>query len=210
MKKTPFTRNSLLLAGLFLLAGWTLTTTLVRYSLQPESTLWIEGTSSIHDWTCTVDRVTGSVEMETAATGLVSVLDVEVTIPVEAIECNKGTMNKKTRKALNANTHPTIHYVFDEATVLPGEDEGSFELKTTGRLTLAGVERPVEMTVAGKRLDDGRFRFTGQTPLLMTDFNVKPPKAMLGTLKTGNRVVVHFDVVAAPQTGSVVASPAGS
>lgn len=208
MQKTTFTRYSLLLAGLFLLAGWTLTMTLDRYTFQPESALWIEGTSSVHDWTCTVERVTGSLEKETASAGLIPVPRAEVAVPVEAIECNNGTMNKKTRKALNADAHPTIRYVLDEATALPGAADGSFDLKTTGRLTIASVDQPVEMTVAGERLADGRFRFTGQTPLLMTDFGVEPPTALLGTLKTGDRVVVHFDVVAALDPASVAGSPA--
>ena len=56
------------------------------------------------------------------------------------------------------------------------------------------------MIVEGRRLPDGQFRLTGSLPLLMTDFGIDPPKAMPGTLKTGDRVVVHFDVVVAPRS----------
>jgi hypothetical protein len=34
----------------------------------------------------------------------------------------------------------------------------------------------------------------------MTDFGVKPPTALLGTLKTDNKVVVKFELVVGPET----------
>ncbi len=33
------------------------------------------------------------------------------------------------------------------------------------------------------------------TPLRMTEYGVKPPSLMLGTLKVADAVTVHFDVV---------------
>lgn len=198
MKKQPPSRYSLLLAAFLLLAGWTLTTPM-RYTLAPESTMHIEGTSSIHDWTCTVGKVAGSVDTEADAAGSVSVMRVEVTVPAGEIDCKNGTMDKKTRKALDVTAHPVITYVLNAADGLAEAGQGRFTLKTTGRLTIAGVDRPLAMTITGERLADGRFRFSGQTPLLMSDFGIAPPTAMLGTLKTGDRVVVHFSVIATPR-----------
>jgi hypothetical protein len=65
-------------------------------------------------------------------------------------------------------------------------------------LTMSGAEKTIEMDVEATSLTNGRFRFTGEVPLLMSDFGIKPPKALLGTLKTGDRIVVRFDVVATP------------
>jgi hypothetical protein len=42
---------------------------------------------------------------------------------------------------------------------------------------------------------------TGELPLLMTDYGITPPKAMLGMLKTDPKIVVAFEVVlSAPLT----------
>lgn len=186
------------LAGLVLTAGWTWINDPDMFTLHSESKVWVEGTSSIHDWTCNVDQVKGSFVSADAASGIVPLSRVEVVVPVEEIACKNGTMNKKTYEALKSDEHPTIRYELDVSEVLSGSAADRFELRTTGHLTIAGVERAVEMTVTGKRLEDGRFRFSGQTPLLMTDYGIDPPRAMLGTLKTGDEVVVHFDVVAEP------------
>jgi hypothetical protein len=39
----------------------------------------------------------------------------------------------------------------------------------------------------------------GELPLLMTDFGVKPPTALLGTLRTDNKITVKFSLLVGPQ-----------
>jgi hypothetical protein len=39
-----------------------------------------------------------------------------------------------------------------------------------------------------------------EVPILMTDYGVKPPTALLGTLRTGNRVLVKFELFVGPRT----------
>lgn len=196
MKRQPISYLAFLLTSLFLTMGLSQVEPPSRLVLEQESTLWIEGTSSIHDWTCTVQHVAGSLEVNDASSETLSVMGVEVTVPVEEIACKNKTMDKKTRAALKAGAHPVIHYALNTAEMTSEVAEGRFELQATGQLTVAGVTRDLVMTITGVRLGEGRYRFTGQTPLLMTDFDVTPPKAMLGTLKTGDRIVVRFDVLA--------------
>jgi hypothetical protein len=45
------------------------------------------------------------------------------------------------------------------------------------------------------RLADATVTVTGELQLLMTDFGITPPKAMLGMLKTDPKVTVTFDTV---------------
>lgn len=168
-----------------------------RYAIDSQSAMTIEGTSSLHDWTCTVDEVNGWIDAATDSAGITSVSAVEVTVAVDQISCKNGTMVKKTRKALKSEEYPKILYVLRSVEMVEMVDDSTFTLSTTGAISVAGVEKPLAMEVIGERLDDNRFRFAGQTDFLMTDFGIKPPTAMLGVLKTGDRVVVAFDVVAA-------------
>lgn len=169
--------------AVILLAGWTM---MPDMSIQPESKLWVEGTSTIHDWTMTVGAFDGSVTATTGEIGAVS-----VTVPVAQLTADNGTMNKKAQKALRADKHPTITYNLTSADL---KGAGSFEAK--GQLTIAGVTQPANFAVKGEQVADGRFRYTGSTRVNMSDFGVKAPTAMLGTIKTGDEVVVHFNVVA--------------
>ncbi|GIV59585.1 YceI family protein [Rhodocaloribacter litoris] len=183
------------LAGLLGL-GWSLPGV---YTLTAESRLWIDGTSTLHDWTCEATTLTGTLRVPDGAAGLEAGLaGAEVVVPVAGIDCKKDKMNGNLWKALKAEDHPEIRYVLDQATARPGEVAGTFVLETKGRLTVAGVEQPLEMAVTGQVLEDGRYRFAGRTAFSMKIFDVKPPSLMLGTIKTGEDVTVRFDVVAAP------------
>jgi polyisoprenoid-binding protein YceI len=184
--------------AMLLLVAWLPPDPPDTFLLQPDSRLWVEGTSTIHDWTCEAGSVDGAVNLTMA--DMPEVSDVTVTVPVEALDCKKGTMNRKAQKALDADDHPEITFDLNAATVAPATDEGDFVVNATGTLTIAGATQPAEVTAQGYRLDNGQVRFKGSYPMKMTDFGVDPPSAMLGTLKTGDEVVVHFDVVAAPST----------
>ena len=185
--------SMLLLTALLLAVAWRQAEAQTQFVLQPESRLWIDGTSNLHDWTCNVEALEGTLNATSAS--LLDVQRVEVNVPAESIDCDKGRMNKKMLEALRAEDHPTISYMLESAEGEQGADASTLLLRTRGRLTVAGVERAVEMDVNGEVLESGQVRLTGALTLLMTDFEMDPPRALLGTLKTGDEVEVHFDVV---------------
>lgn len=163
------------------------------FTFEPDSRIWIEGTSTVHDWTCNVERFTGSLEATAAGTTLNALSGTTVSVPVNRIECNNGTMNGKLRTALGESP---IRFTLVSATLGARQADGWFSIRANGRLTIAGASQSVSMTVRGKALSADRFRFTGQLPLRMTDYGVDPPTALLGTLRTGDQVTVHFDATA--------------
>src|SRR5918995_6471812 len=91
-------------------------------------------------------------------------------------------------KALKVQPHPDI--TFRLVRVEPGT---AGTLKAIGMLTIAGVEREVALTLKTQRTD-ATLTVTGDVPILMTDYGIKPPTAMLGMLKTDPKVTVSFDV----------------
>jgi len=189
------TRLSILLAALVLLvAGWR-TEPRVRFTLTDASTLWVTGTSSLHDWRCDAGQVNGWLELE-AAEAAANISGSEITVAT-SLECKNGTMNRKTRGALKADDHPTIRFAMTSAEMMSSSDD-RFEARVTGELTIAGESRSVATTVAGLWTDEDGVHVAGELPVTMTDYGVDPPRAMLGTLKTGDNVTVHFELVAVP------------
>lgn len=174
------------LLAVFVLTAWS---SAQNATIQPNSSLWVEGTSSLHDWKMTAKNFAGVVDL--AETGNVNT--VQVTVPVLELSADNGTMNKKAYEALKAKEYPTITYTLDASDLTQKGD--NFELNTNGSLTMAGVTKPVTFTVKGEKLSEGTYRYMGSTPLVMSEFGIDPPRAMLGTLKTGDKVVVHFNVV---------------
>ena len=180
----------LLLAAVVAAAGWV---TLDALSFERGGRIWVTGTSTVHDWTCEVDAFTGSLNGTAADGGLTALSELALTIPVAQLDCNNGTMNGKMREALRASAAPQIRFNLSTAD-LSTPRNNRFTVQANGQLSIAGQARPVAIQAQGQALGGGRYRFSGQVPVTMSQFGVRPPTAMMGTLRTGDRTTVHFDV----------------
>lgn len=170
----------------------------VQYEITGQSRMWVDGTSTIHDWTCKVGNASGSIEMDPAAPAITKAV---VTVPASAVDCENGTMNKKVASALSIAKHPAIRFTLKQAKVTGGGE--SLQIEATGRMELAGAAKDVTASIQAVAEANGVYRFTGSLPISMSEFDIKPPTAMLGTLKTGDDVNVRFELMAAPRDGAV-------
>ncbi len=168
-----------------------------RVSVAPDSKLWIEGTSNLHGWSCAAEKFDAAIELDAAAVADLATATpkllkrVEVKVPVKSLKCDHGGMDGNVYKALKADASPEISYIMATFDAVPGEADG-FTLKTTGTLTLAGKENTLAMDVTATRMPDGTVKATGVVPIKMTDYGIKPPTAIFGTLRTGDEVKVNF------------------
>jgi len=154
----------------------------------------------VRDYSCKATSLQGNVAAagDGASLAIVqlqkAVRTVDVTVPVQGLECGNGTMNGHLRNALQAQENPLIKLRVAQYDVVPaGANEGTVKLK--GHLTIAGQEKPV--TIEARITSDaaGVLRVRGSKEILMSEFGVKAPTLMMGTLKVRDRVVVNFDVV---------------
>ncbi len=175
-----------------------------RVPVSADSKLWIEGTSNLHGWSCKAEKFDAAIELDAAAvadlaTATPKVLKrVEVKVPVKALKCGHGGMDDNLYKALKADETPEISYILATFDAAAGEGDG-FTLKTNGTLAIAGKENKLTMDVVAMRLPDGTVKATGMVPIKMTDFGIKPPTAMFGTLRTGDEVKVNFALTVGPK-----------
>jgi len=165
-------------------------------SFESDSKIWVEGTSSVQAWTCEVGQFTGSVTGEIANGVLTDVTTTTLSIPVSRMDCGGRQITSKMRDALKSSNHPNIQFALSSANVA-APNSGRFGIDTRGRVTIAGVTRDVRLVSEGHVLADGRYRLKGSVPLVMSDFGVDPPTAMLGALRTGDAVTIQFDVIVA-------------
>ena len=183
------------LAALLFLPLLMAATTPATYRFADESRIWVEGTSTVHEWDCQVKRFLGRVNAQADTGRMATLTSASVTVAGRSIDCDNGTMNGKLRDALGDDA---VRYQLTSATPALAGADGWFSVETVGRLTIAGTTRPARLSMRGKALSGGRFRFTGAYGLHMTDFGVDPPTALLGTLKTGDAVTVRFEVIVEP------------
>jgi polyisoprenoid-binding protein YceI len=162
----------------------------------------IAGTSNIHAYTAstTTVRVT-RVALGSAVAGPTfwdSVVKpggleaFEVAIPAAQLTSPKEGLDKNMHKALKVQEHPDI--TFRLTALEPGAAAGA--LKARGVLRITGVEREVVLDLTTER-HEATLTVKGKLDLLMTDYGIKAPTAMLGMLKTDPKVTVTFETVLA-------------
>lgn len=150
----------------------------------------IEGTSTLHEWTMESPSIRGQINAPTPDNWNAPAKAV-VTIPVTSLKSEHGKMDKLMAEALKAKTYPDIQFEMTSATPRSA-NANAFVLETKGKLTIAGVTRDVAFDVQGSRNADGRYTLAGQAPIRMTQYGIKPPTAMMGTIRTGDDVKVTF------------------
>lgn len=190
MYPLPMSRiSSLLIVCALMLAH----TASAQLTVQRGSTMRIDGTSNVRGWNCTVQNYNGSFTVQESANALTGITALTVTVPISAIECGNGTMNGKLRETLKHEEHPNIRFTLTNANVTAGQGD-AFTVASTGNLAIAGATNAIQMNVQGQALGNGRYRFTGSAPVSMSQFGMRAPTALMGTMRVGDRVTVQFDV----------------
>jgi hypothetical protein len=162
----------------------------------------IAGTSNIHEYTAsTTDvRVTrlvlangvGGAGLLAAILNPGAVEGFEIAIKAASLTSPKEGLDKNMHKALKAAEFKDITFRLLRLEAKPA-------LRAVGLLKIAGVEKEVAFDLKTAATATA-LTITGDVPLLMTDYGITPPKAMLGMLKTDPKVTVSFETVFAIPT----------
>jgi polyisoprenoid-binding protein YceI len=180
----------------FLLAACILfisaTTAKNTYTLSKDYTVTINGTSNLHSWDEKVTTVSGNgtVNWDNGSFELVAV---NIKMDVHSIQSDMGSaMNNKTYKALKADANPEIIFALNVPVkaIQTGANEKTVTAK--GNLTIAGITKAVDMKVKISMQEKGKFVVEGSQSIKMSDYNIDPPTALFGTLKTGNEITINF------------------
>jgi hypothetical protein len=160
------------------------------------STLSITGTSTMHPYAVSTKTVKVAAGIAAAA-DLKALLQpgalqgFELQIPLSTFTSDKDGLTKQMFKAMKADKHPVITFKLNAYTVEPAA--GGMSIKPSGTLTVAGVEKPIDMVLDVKE-QNGALHVRGTRDLLMTDFGIKPPTMFMGMLKTDDKVTITFEL----------------
>lgn len=163
------------------------------YRVDPESSsLEVTGTSTLHDWSAQAKQMKGSI-LWSGDKEQFTVKSLELIIPVKSLKSGKSKMDNNMYEALNQGEHPEVRYEFTKVKSQRSLGEGKQELSTLGKLTVAGQTRQVEIPLEAHLSSQG-IKLQGSTGLKMTTFDIEPPSFMFGSVTTGDRVNIHFEI----------------
>lgn len=160
----------------------------VMYKLTTDAIL-IEGTSNVHDWEMTVEEMNGNLKMD--ASGDFSFESIQFTIPVKSLKSGKSRMDKNTYEALKEDKHKHIQFESTEVVSSKNSSKDTYEVVLIGNLTIAGTTKSIQLPVL---IDTSSKKITAKYDVTMTEYNVDPPTAVFGTIKTGDDVTINFSI----------------
>jgi polyisoprenoid-binding protein YceI len=164
-------------------------------SVNSDSRLWLEGSSNVRDWACKATTIDARIELGPDRGQVPVVNGALVKVPVRALKCGDRHMEAHMYDALKATAEG---FITAKLEALPCSQADTRTVDVAGRLTIAGVERSITISVEGQRLPNGILRARGSLPILMTDYGVTPPRPWGGILRTANKVVIQFEIFVDP------------
>lgn len=155
-----------------------------------ESTLIVYGTSSLHDWHITTESQNGKIVFKDINTSDIEKLDLSV--KAESLKSGKNSMDKNTYKALKTDDYENITFQLIKVDNVTKKTDNKFTIKTTGDLTITGVKKQISLNFDIDTSSAKSIIITGEKTIKMTDFNIDPPKALFGTITTGDEITIKF------------------
>lgn len=161
------------------------------YKVSPnESTVELEGRSSVHPLHGQAKQLSGTIEVELGADGkpdLTKPYKAELSLPAKAISWGGSMYDKETYRRLDVNKYPQITASVQEAAA----SGDSYGVKVN--VTLRGQSRVIDGE-AKVDADGTRLVVEGERVLDIRDFGMDPPKVLM--LKVDPQVKVRAKVVA--------------
>jgi polyisoprenoid-binding protein YceI len=180
-----------------------------RYPLDPSKSLFTvqafaAGMLSMfaHSPLFTVRDFTGVISFDGDA---IQSLRVEVGVNAGTLEL-KGNYNAVERTEIEGRMRQEVLETasFPQVTLQAGAvsaerlSPGHHRLRIDGSLSLHGVTRPLQVNADLRVYEDG-IRLTGEFPLRLSDFRIKPVTALGGAIKLKDELKLALDFAAVPE-----------
>jgi len=204
-------KQMLLIGGIVLVSSRTTIGEEDANSLQLDtsSELRVEGTSNVHAYTILAEHL--SIQTKTEPVDIERLSEPEaafyqrfhhgrlqqlaLTIPVAEMSSSRAGLDRRFYQALKSKDYPEIRFLLTDYQITgEGVSRDAFVIDCSGELTVAGKTQPISLKIGAEFSDKGLV-ITGNKELLMSQFDIRPPTAMMGLMKTGDRVTIRFALI---------------
>ncbi len=167
-----------------------------NYSISnDESKLSVFGSSTLHDWKLNAGKIIGHAQFDFDGKELKNIKSLNIEIPVAHLSSGLDALDNHMQKAMTANNATVVTFILSKVTSLTSNSIGGYTVQADGKISIIKNTNPVSLQGTIQLNDDGSIRIFGETEMSMTDYEVEPPQAEMGSIQTENNVKVVFDVV---------------
>lgn len=170
----------------------------ISLELSPESELRIEGTSNVRDWGADASVIKADLVLQEFNAGDLDELrpehfkSLEIRIPVEDLYTDSGRLRRNIHNYLESDSHPVITFALISVNDV-SVNGNSAVIDADGLVTAAGESQQINMQVDAERIEN-ELVFTGEHDMQMTDFDIDPPTAVLGTIRAHDEITIVFNL----------------
>lgn len=169
-----------------------------RLIVLPASKLSIDGETNINSFTCAIAKYAGTDTLVLQEGGKnIRPVFVKGSVGLDAstFDCGMAIMTSDFRKTVKSEEYPSIviDFISFERTPSYGEKEEKF--KGILKISLAGVTRLFEVDCFIEAKPNGMIHLKGGRAFTFSDFGLKPPSRMMGTVKVKEELNVKFHLV---------------
>ena len=171
-----------------------------RYSIEPGSRFYLNGTSNVNAFTCDCDDEYPGQILEVERNGGYSRFrHVELALKTKNFDCHNRKIEVDMQKALKADQFPYIKVALIDTWQNPKYLDGTckdwFDVQANVNITITGVTKMQTIPAKAKILGPNRFELRGENALQMSAFGITPPEAMFGMIKVNDWITFHFDLI---------------
>jgi len=156
------------------------------------STLKVQGTSNVHDWDMSAEQFTVKAMIEkNGETIEIKTLSLEAL--AEGLKSGKGGMDKNTYKALKTDKSKNIRFNATKTVSINLASANTYKVEMEGVMEIAGKKQTTNISFDLVSSNNG-YTLTGAKLINMPEYDVTPPTALMGTIKTGADVTIEYNI----------------
>ena len=159
------------------------------YKVSESSTFIVAGTSTLHDWEMSSSEARGNGEFVIKDNLVQNIKSLNVKLKSESLKSGKDKMDENAYKALKTEENPYITFKLDRVISIK---DNVMQLK--GKFTAGGTTK-TEIVEVVPKYDKGEVTLLGKFDMTFKEYNMVPPTAVMGTIKTGNELNIYFKVI---------------
>ena len=146
----------------------------------------VSGTSTLHDWDMISEKAEGIATIIITNNKIEKITSLKVVMNAESLKSGKSKMDEIAHKTLESKKYPNIEFIGKKIKKITDNT-----IEVSGVMTIAGTSKNIDLilnyTITGQIV-----HLTGELPITFTQFGMDPPRAMMGTIRTGNELLITF------------------
>lgn len=158
------------------------------FSVSKVEEMKVSGTSTLHDWDMVAeDGVAGQAVMKVEDGKISEIQSLNLNLESKALKSGKSSMDKNAYEAIKADDFPKITFQLTQV-----EQVTATSVRAKGKLNIAGNARDITLNV-NYSIKGNTVVFSGKQDITFEQFDLEPPTAVFGTIKTGNELTLSFN-----------------